>query len=165
MKKWFIGLLVLIALSLAAVYIFIPRTLDISSIAYAHCPAPAADRYVSGQLRWDTLQSAGQKADSFIIVKRMYNSVHIFIHAGGIRTPSILYVLPISPDSVALQWSCSLSNGNSPFARIAGYRQALALKKTMRVMLDTLAAQLNDDRHVYGYSIKRTSTVDTLLVS
>lgn len=165
MKKWFISLLILALLFFAGVYIFIPRTLELSAIAYTNCTPAAAYRLISDETQWNKWWPADNAAGSFRITKKIYNGIEINIQSGGMQTGSTLHLVPLPADSLVLQWQCSLPGGNNPFTKLVQYNKAVALKKNMSARLGQLAAFLNDKKNVYGYSIQRTSTIDTLLVA
>ena len=164
MKKWFISLFVLILLFFAAVYIFIPRTLQLSAIAYTHCATGAAYRVLSDESQW-TRWWAGNKYTSYRITKKVYNGFEIDIQSGNLNTGSTLHLIPLPADSLALQWQCSLPSGNNPFTKIAWYQKAVALKKNMSAKLQHLGGLLAENENVYGFAIQRTSVTDTLLVA
>lgn len=165
MKKWFVSLLVLVILFFSGIYLFIPRTLELSAVALTHCAPAAAYRILSDDGRWTAWQQPAKEGDTYTITKKMYNSLNISIQSADMRTGSTLSLLPLSGDSLALQWQCSLPGGNNPFTKLAQYRKAVALKKNMSATLGQLASFLSDKKNVYGYSIQRTSTIDTLLVT
>jgi hypothetical protein len=155
----------LVLLFIAGIYTFIPQNLDLSAIAYSHCTASGAYRIVSDQTQWRSWQPDNSTGDSFSIIKKMYNSLDIHIHSGNTSVNSTLHLLPLSADSLALQWQCRLPDGDNPFTRLAQYRKAVTMKKNMSAVLAQLASFLSDTKNVYGYSIQRTSTIDTFLVA
>lgn len=165
MKKWFISLLILAVLFIAATYIFIPRTLELSAIAYTNCTPPAAYRLVSDEAQWNKWWPEHKDTGSLRITKRKYNALEINIQSRGVYTGSTLHFVPLPADSLALQWQCSLPGGNNPFTKIVQYNRAVTLKKKMSALLGQLAGFLSHKKNVYGYSIQRTSTTDTLLVA
>ena len=176
MKKWFIVVLLLLLIALAAIYVFIPRRLHISSIGYASCTPAAAFRFVGDESKWRQWwpgpQPGPAPGHSFVyngevygISKKMYNNLDVSITRGSAVADSRLALLPLPADSLALQWQCDLETGNNPFARVAQYRRALQLKKNMDAILGQLESFLSKKENVYGFNIERTSTTDTLLVA
>jgi len=149
MKKWLIGLLVLVVLFFAAIYIFIPRQLNLSGISYINCAPEAAYRFLSDEGKWpewwpgDSAATAPSQAftykgDEYRITKKMYNSLDVAILHGGEQIDSRINLLPLHSDSLILQWQCSLSSGNNPFTRIAQYKKAVDIKKNMNGILQQL---------------------------
>jgi hypothetical protein len=176
MKKGLTGLLALSVLFLACVYIFIPRQLNLSGIAYINCAPEAAYRFLSDEGKWPEWWPGYKSAaapgrsftymgDEYRITKKMYNRLDIAILHGGEQIDSRINLLPLHADSLILQWQCSLSSGNNPFTRIAQYKKAVDIKKNMSGILQQLDAFLGKKENVYGINIQRTSTSDTMLIA
>ena len=163
MKKWLLLPLVIVLVSVAAIYIFIPSTLNLSAIAYTHCSPSAAYRVLSNEGAWDNWR---RMAPHCTITKKMYNSLEIDV-ASSVEQPilSKFDLLPLSSDSLILHWQSSLPGGSDPFTRLLQYRKAVSLKKEMSSKLARIAGYLADTKNVYGYTIQRASTIDTLLVT
>ena len=158
-------MLMLFLLFIAGVYILIPRKLDLSDIVLSNCTPSGAWRLVSEQTQWASWQPAAGGGNLYTITKKLYNGLEINIQHGNLQAGSLLHFIGTSNDSLMLAWQCIVPISNNPFTRIAQYNKAMAMKKNMHAALAHLAFFLSDTKNVYGYSIQRTSTVDTLLVA
>src|SRR5882757_8625122 len=111
MKKWFIVVLLLLLTALAAIYIFIPRRLHISSIGYTGCTPAAAFRFVGDESKWRQwwpVQQPGAASgsafvyngDVYQISKKMYNNLDVSITRGSTIIASRIALLPLPADSL-----------------------------------------------------------------
>src|SRR5882762_11865967 len=161
MKKWLIVLPILLLTAVAAIYIFIPRQLHISSIGYTSCTPAAAFRFLGDESKWrqwwPVQQPGAASGNAFVyngdvygISKKMYNNLDVSITRGSTVIDSRMTLLPLPADSLALQWQCDLEAGNNPFTRVAQYRRAVQQKENMDAILLQLESFLNKKENVYG---------------
>jgi hypothetical protein len=168
MKKWLSGFGILFLLVLAAVYIFIPSTLNIVVVMPVKCNVEGADRTLR-----DTVNRAkwwpddGTGAIGCRVTGIFRRGIELMIDDGRISVPSRLSVYPkVMIDSCLLQWDVSLSSGLNPMKRIERYRRAEKLATDMKEMLSRLGSRLEDQRLVYGMEITQGNTsTDSVLVS
>lgn len=181
MSRLFIGVVIVLCLSVVSIYLFIPANLDISKIAIANCNPDAAGRILIEGNEWQqslmskkqdglpSITSIGDRLiynnDTFQISKRLHNSLVINISGKKMKTISSLNVIPVSVDSVALQWTSEVNAGNNPITRINSYTQAVGVKQNMTDLLNRLTSFLNNKENVYGLKIEKTSTRDTFLIA
>ena len=173
MKKGFISLSIVLVLFFAGIYIFIPRQLNLSGIAYINCTPSAAYRFVSEEAAWakwwpeysSTGKSFVYNGYTYRRSKKMYSSLEVTILRGDEQEDSKIILLPFPSDSVVIQWQCSMVSGNNPFKKMARYKQATDIKKNMNGILGQLAAFLGKKENVYGLNIQRVSTTDTALIA
>ncbi len=181
MKKWIAVILVLVVLLIAGVYFFIPVTLTVSNFTVAHCSSSGANRAIIQKENWKKFWQGKvfitpQKTfshddvfvynnDSFRVTKLLQNAVQISISGNGTEAKSLLLFLPLTKDSVQINWSCQMPTSTHLFNRIQQYRQAVQTKKNMTDILRNINLFVSKDENVYGISIQQTSTKDTSLVS
>jgi hypothetical protein len=180
MKKFFIVLFFIIVASLACVYIFIPANLAVSKVAVINCSPNAAYRIISSFTNdkkwWSNGNDQGSNSshnnslfvynkDTFRITKRLHSSVDIQVTNKNDSQLTNLFILPVSVDSTAIQWQAKFTTGVNPYQRIQAYYKAVQLKKSLARIVDNMTPFLEDKRKVYGISIDKTSTTDTLLVA
>lgn len=177
MKKGLLGLLVL-ALLIAAVYIFIPSKVYISTTNYIGAGQNAAFRALTdGPLinKWwyDSSTQTSEKKDTalpynksfFTIQKGMLNVVAVGIQHNSLQLESYINILDISKDTSLLQWKTEMAMSNNPFKRTWQYLQARQIKNDMSGVLERLKNFMTQEENVYGLNIKRGKVTDTLLVA
>jgi hypothetical protein len=181
MKKWFWALAVLLILGLAAIYYYIPGTLLISEAVSANVTPEGAYRSLSDSSNWNKWwphDAPGNDPradnahlplrynnDSYIITKRLHNWYEIQVGNNGITVTSNLYLFPMPNKTTMAKWECSISPGNNPIKRVVQYRQALAIKKNMHVILGSLQHYLSRQENIYRLTLLETGTPDTLLIA
>lgn len=179
MNRIFIVCLLILSLVIATIYIFIPHKLIISKATYISANPEAVSRIIIQTNKWQqqfnehgikSLPDSGDnyfvyKNDTFRVKVRHHNSLDIMIADNGTEMNSNLGILPVTPDSVALQWQAELSAGNNLFSKIKQYKQAVRVKQHMVEILDQLKRYLRRDENVYGLKIGKSSTADTFLIA
>jgi hypothetical protein len=175
MKKWLIGLIVINALALACIYIFIPSKLPVAKIMQINCTSAATRRFLLDEDKWplwwtDTLDLDGKPIPAYNrytyhIIQKQFNSVDINIQSKKYDINSRITILPLSKDSVALEWRCELETTINPLKRLDQYRQATVIKKNMTTILVSLRSFLEQNIEVYGADIQKIKVKDTLLIA
>ncbi len=179
MKKWLIAFAALLALVVAGAYVFIPSTLTVSSISLINANENGTFRYLSDESKWATwwYGAAGDFTHSktgtpftcndtrYTLTEKLYKSVKINMVTNGRKVESMLLVIPIHKDSVAVQWECSYTVSTNPFTRIGDYYAAKKVKDCMRLILDRYKIFAEKKENIYGLSFERTTFKDTLLIS
>jgi len=176
MQKWLLGFVVLLILSIAGTYIFIPDNFKISEVNIVKCSIQGAFRVVSSERYWEKQQTANsaQNQDvnnstcdkyTFRVIEKTYNAVIIKARHGSQDFLTKLILLQLNPDSIVLKWETSVDASLNPVKRILQYNQALGCKRCFSHYLDNIKKFLEDPVNVYGYDIKRTTLTDSVLVS
>ena len=172
---------VLIIVLLISIYVFIPAELTVTKVAVVNCSPEAAYRTLSsindGKKWWSdssnngTFTANGSKSyftlnkDTFQITSKLHSTFEIVIKSDAEVRKTVLHILPISFDTVALQWKTSFFAGINPLTRIRHYQQAVALKNKMTRIINNMVSFLQNKDKVYGVSIQKVSTKDTFLVA
>ena len=174
MRKWLIGLSVLVVLALSSIYIFIPGNLSISVAATIDCTASGANRCLSDESKWEKWWPGTVTAnDDFYIYKnkkysierKLLNGVDVLINDNNSKVNSTINAYQSNFDSSVIEWRCTIISGLNPFRRIAQYNHAVMLKKNMDTIFQSLRSFLGKKENVYGISISKSSVTDSLLVS
>jgi len=180
MKRIFAGLLIIIILFIASIYIFIPRNIIISKVTLINCNTEGVSRIVFRPENWQKWTNKTRsfaanspatgnlfthKGTSYQITKLLHNSINVLIKSKNFKTNSIINILPLPADSTAVQWKTNIITGFNPFERIKLYRQAITIKNDMTDILSNLRSFLEKKENVYNISIQKTSTTDTVLVA
>jgi hypothetical protein len=178
MKKWLIGLLVLIILLLASIYIFIPKKLSVAQTNIVIANQNSIVRYFSSLNNWakwpggnskdfliDTPNSFFYNGMQFSATNKIDNGLTILIHDEDVNINSILTFYSLGKDSTALEWKCELLNGNNIFNRMANYKKALYIKDNMTFLLNKLHGFVEKEANVYNINIEHEIITDTLVMA
>lgn len=163
MIKWILGIGVLLVISVACIYIFVPGKLTITQVTPVKCSPPGAHRTLADTSKWKLWQPKSQY--SFTAQEPLPQGIDVMVHFENNNTPSRIVVMPVARDSITLVWQCEYPGSNNPFKRISSYQQALDLKDNFAATLSNLKNYLENPENIYGYSIIQTSTKDTMLVA
>jgi len=169
MKVRKIGWLVLVIiflLSIASIYIFIPREIDVSASRLVRCNVNAAFRNAGDESSWRKWWPAGADSGySYHVGGQIYPNVEVRLKKGERSMPGTLTsVVAGLSDSTILFWKCRLSGGNTPWSRVAAYREAISVKKKMVVALSSLGVWLEKPANAYGIDLHKVMLRDSALM-
>jgi len=171
-----IGVSIIIT-SLAAVYIFIPSRITITSAAIAAAPDVAVERILMEEAHWPAwwkyceLSKFGspnlsQPPFTQTLKEKFYKSLQFDINAPDQPTVSSrLTLVPLRKDSTGFEWSCQLEAGNNPIQRLLNYRKAREIKSLLDSTLQPCVRFFSNTENIYGIQIERTKLPDTLFVT
>src|SRR6478672_3115346 len=128
MKKFLVGIGVIIVCFLLFVYIFIPGHVQIKSISIVKVSPQAAARVLSVRNNWKKWWPENDapsnhdsiltyKANHYKIDQHVSNAFDINIVNGNDSLHSLLTLLPLNMDSVEMQWNGIASTSANPFER------------------------------------------------
>jgi len=178
MKKWLIGLVLLIVIISAAVFIFIPAQLTVSKISLMKANSNATMRILNNETEWNKWWP-GKKAEkntflkkqypsfdgyTYQITNRLYNAVEVNMKSEKDVYKAKVVIIPFS-DSIAVQWQTGLFTGNNPVTRILQYRRAVKIRNNLTVILDSLKAFNENTARLYRFNIRLTTLKDTALIT
>ena len=174
MKKILIVLLLLAILFFSAIYLFLP-----ARASFSQSVSISANPFVTTRIirddnwkRWwpgdksargDTVLEFNNH--QFFVTEKMYKGVEVAIAKVKDSFNSSLHIIPLSVDSVKLDWMGNSEATISPFKRIQQYRSALDLQQDIRLLLETLKLYLQKQTNTYGMQIVEERVKDTLLVT
>ena len=173
MKKWLLVPAFIIVAALASIYLFIPARLDIVQITPINCTIPGAYRNIATEEKWKNWWPGSSwhsnsflfQNGSYVITKKLLNTLEIDIHYNKLVINSTLHLLPAGGDSTNLQWSCSYPTALNPVTRIQRYRQAITLKENMAAVLSHFRSFAEKKENIYGISIQETAFKDSFMIS
>lgn len=173
MKKWFVIVLILLLISVGAVYIFYPSVNRIHQSASFPTNREGLYRNVFEKTDWNkwwpgtydsnkkTYQYNGY---DFRFTDKQLSSLQMTIVQNEINIPASLTIVAPGPDSVTLNWVGSQKNSTNPFSRIKNYYAAKQLERDLKIVMDTMGSFFSDVKNIYGYDIQKASVVDSNLV-
>lgn len=163
MKKWIIGIVALLGIFVACIYIFIPAKLSILQATPVKCSPNGTYRALADTGKWKLWWP--ESPYHFTVQQPLLHGIDITVHYKNDSIPSRIVIMPVGPDSITLIWQCTYPSSNNPFKRIGSYQQALDLKENFSGIFASLKAYLENPVNVYGHAISQTSTKDTMLVA
>ena len=160
MKKWLIGILILLIVLVICVYVSIPRTQTLSKAIAVACNADGASRFISREKNWSKWMSFSGSRRGAVFA----HAIEVRIPSGDSSIGSWITSLPSNnPDTTTVQWQLSLEGGWNPLTRIRIYRTMGFLEDSMSKSLLGLR-NLIDKEGVYGIDIREVTTTDSFLV-
>jgi hypothetical protein len=182
MKKWLTGICILIILSIAVVYIFIPGTLIVSKIVPVQCNVRNANKFLGDRDNWprwwpvggEGAAGGGRRDSGYVYggmryqmtAPRFQHVMEVTIDSPDLDLRSQIAVIAVADniDSTILKWECQLQAGWNPIDRVKQYQQAKRVKENMEGILYALRAFVENKVNVYVLVIRQTSTKDSFLV-
>jgi effector-binding domain-containing protein len=179
MKKWFLGILAIIIIgSILGIYRLIPANIVILRVSPAQVTLNGANRVLPDVSKWKKWwrNEAGQPPDNdgyfiyngyqFRVTDHEMNVVGVEISKGNFRLNSIMHLVNLSHDSTVIIWqSDTVSSGSDPITRLWRYSKAATISESMKGILHNLKPFISNPQNVYDFSIYKTSTRDTTMLS
>jgi DNA-directed RNA polymerase subunit L len=169
MKKWLFLFAGILAAALAGIYIFIPKTLQITSISTINCPQRGVELFLTNNEAdwrkwWPDTTKPGLQYNGHIyhIIQQYPNSVQLTVETADSTFRSMILLAIQNKDTVNLGWQTSIETSLNPIAKIAAYRKAVAIKKDFSALLNTLKKYTENLENVYGFRISKVVVTDTL---
>lgn len=162
MRKWIVGLFILLAVFIGSIYIFIPTKVTITHVVSVNANREATYRYISQQQNWKQWWP-GASNDSlftyndvhFKLTGLRYNTLDITIQTGTDTTKSLLTLIAPDMDSLQMLWNAEVFTGTNPFTRWQRYSQAKKMSAYCDTILQVLKRTVSDIKNVYGVTIKK----------
>lgn len=173
MKKWLLVPAFIIIAALAGIYLFIPARLEIVQSTPINCTIPGAYRNMATEEKWKNWWPGSSwhsnsflfQNGSYVITKKLLNTLEIGIHYNKLAVNSTLHLLPAGGDSTTIQWTCSYPTALNPITRIQRYQQAIDLKSNMAAVLNHFKSFAEKKENIYGIAIQETVFKDSFLIS
>jgi len=169
MRKIVIGLILLLVVVLAVIYLFIPGRLKIGATTTLNATLPGVSRSLSDTNSWKNFWPAKPlfKIDDqeFLIKGKIFDAFNVDIASDSDTLSSIINLLLISTDSINIDWKSEKITSNNPFKRFVQYRKAIALEKNMKKILEEMKGFMEQAKNIYGFPINRTIVTDSALIS
>jgi hypothetical protein len=180
MKKLLIFLLSIWVLLLICIYIFIPSKLDISKVVIIKTKINIANRFLMDESKWgkwfpsDSTNSLSPQIDNrhnqyknyfYTIEKKMLNAGEISISNNQTSLKSLIHMLSINGDSIAVEWKSEMPESINPIHRLRNYIKAKNLQKNMSDILNHLKTFLGQNEKVYGIYLHEIISKDSTLIA
>jgi hypothetical protein len=173
MKKWFIGLVLALAIATAAVYIFIPADIKIRKVMVIKANEKGIYPFLhskEGIARWWPEKTTDGTAFPFnggrySITQQQLHGVKMDISKSGSSLGSEIEIAALGIDSMEIVWSTSLTAGANPASRVSAYNEATGIKKDMENILLRLKGFLEKMENIYDIQVERSKIKDTLMIA
>lgn len=177
MKHWLTGISILLLLTIACIYILIPSRIIFSKVIIIHTKINIANRFLMDSNKWskwfpqDLLQDSsgkntyGYNGYFYSIEKKMMNSEELFISNKNLRLKSLITMISLNNNSVAIEWKSELPAGPGPLGRISSYLKAKKLQDNAADILNHLKIFLQKKENIYGIYLHVVISRDSTLVA
>ena len=177
MKKWLAGLLILLLLISVSPLLLIPSHLQVNSLTITHAPVNSVSRVLADPAAWNKWwrNKNGRPPEgtpSFRYGSSLFgpngkssNIIGILISDDSLKINSFITLVTFGPDSTGIDWAFDMPTSTNILTRVRQYQKAGEIRENMKAVMENLRAFLSDPNQVYGGTIYRRSTSDTLLVA
>lgn len=174
MKKGLLISIVLVALAVAAIYLFIPANLKISQTIRMEANKEGLYRKLSQSAAWAEWWPGAKTPDEtgawvldgalFQPLEQKMLSLSVLMKEGNVEATADLTLIAIKTDSSLLHIETSIPASNNPFSRVANYLKAVKIKDHFSTMLKAINSHYSKIPVLYGYDIRKEKVVDSNLI-
>lgn len=178
MRKFLVAMLLLVCIGFFCAYIFIPSKIYFSEAVVIRVDRNNATRFLMDENNWkkwwpeknNNPDSAHKviylyKNYSYSVDLKMLKGDSILITNNDQQIHSLLNIIPVSTDSIAVQWAGQLSTALSGFKRFENYLESKKIKNNIDDLLHSMKTFLEKEENLYGLVIDQIKVTDTLLVA
>jgi hypothetical protein len=180
MRILLLSLIAVCALLLISIYLFLPAKVTFSKVIVIKTKINIANRFLMDESKWgkwfprevfDNLPALsdrnayGYQNHFYSIDRKMMNTAEISISNNKIALKSLINMISIHGESVAIEWKSELPESSNPINRIKNYIKAKKLQRNMTDILEHLKAFLGENKKVYGIDIHEIISKDSTLTA
>ncbi|HXS57014.1 MAG TPA: hypothetical protein VN726_12875 [Hanamia sp.] len=179
MKKLLLTLLVILGLVLLSIYVFIPSKIEFSEVTIIKTQMSVASRFLMNESEWSkwfpgySLEKSSPilkkpflyKKAYFDFKKATFNAAEISISDDKSALNSIIHMISINEDSIAVEWKSEMPQTYGPLNRLKNYLKARRLQKNLGDILNSLKAFLGHKERVYGVYFHEIISKDSTLIA
>lgn len=169
MKKILLLLVLALTLAVGAVYIFIPGTVQVSAATPVKAALPGVYRIMSEDGNWKKWWPADQLLQlndrRYKIEGHIFNAFDISVIENNDSVNSRIDLAFITPDSLTLGWSAIINTGLNPFKRWKASNRTKQLEKDFSAILSSIKNHMEKTENIYGFPVRATTVVDSILIS
>jgi len=169
MKKILTGLVLLLSVTLAAVYLFIPGKMKIETSVSLNAALPGVSRMLISDGNWGKWWPGKTpfiyNAQTYTFRGKIFNALDIEIQNGKDTIRSRMELIFITANMMTINWAAEQQTSSSPFQRFADYRNAKTTEKNMQAILNSMKVFLEKTENIYGFVVLDTKVMDSVLVT
>ena len=169
MKKIFIGLVLSIALLVAAFYFIIPGKIKIKETITVKAALPAVSRLLTNDSSWANWWPEKNvftlSGEQFKPQGNIFNVIDIDIYSGTDTINTRMELVFVNQDSMTIIWSASKLTSSNPFKRVSDYKDGRHTRKNISKLLEQIRSFFEKPENIYGFAVQKTKVVDSVLIS
>lgn len=179
MKKLLIVLLTFAALSIAAVYIFIPNIINFRCSVSVGAPQQALYRAIGEDNNWEGWWPGESKPDTgkagnwlysyngvtYRPTKKTATSLFFLNNTKKSNAESLLTFIHVKQDSTNFVWDAAVPTSYNPIKRLQIYFDVKNLKNNFNSILQKIKTFFSVTGNLYEFNIRNEKVVDSNLVS
>jgi hypothetical protein len=163
MRKKIGSFLVILLLSLAAVYVFIPSQISIKGSQMVYQPSSSVTRAMTQISKWSEWlpKEIALKANSALVA-----TIEADLDLDGIQVPVVFLIENAEGNNSFIRYETSMNNiGWSPIERIQYALFAKKIEHQLDLVLSAATGHYNYNKGVYGFDIVETKVKDSSYVA
>ncbi len=180
MKRLLLIVFAFFALILLCIYIFIPAKIKFSNVIILKTKANIAGRFLLDENNWQqwfpaTLAIESHNSSdkiayhykdySYSVGNKMMNAAEVSVSNYLTSLNSLISIIALNDDSVAVEWSGEMAENSNPINRIKNYINAKELHSDMADILKSFQSFVKKEENIYGFKVNQQQVKDTILIS
>jgi hypothetical protein len=180
MRNLFISMALICIVLLVFIYMFIPSRITFSKVIIINTKINVAGRFLTDENNWrkwfpseannhlpvsSPQKSYAYKGQFYSIEKKMMNAAEISISNDQSSLNSLITMISINADSIAIEWESNMPTAINPWSRVKNYLKARKLQNNMADILGSLKIFLGREQSVYGMDLQVIISKDSTLVA
>jgi hypothetical protein len=163
MRKIIGSILVILVLSLAAVYLFIPSQIVIKGSQMVYQPTSSVTRAMTQTSKWTEWMP---KEIALIATSSLVATIQAELNQDGIQVPVVFSIENADGNNSFIRYETSMNNiGWSPIERIQYALFAKKIQNKLDLVLAAASSHYNYTKGVYGFDIVETKVKDSSYVA
>ena len=163
MRKILVLLSTIVALSLVAIYLLVPKLLIIKGNQVVNQSAPSVIR---GMMQVDKWSEWMPKETSLSVTGTMVATIQTELTLDEIKIPVEFSIIDDTSANAIIGFETSMVNSNwSPIAKVQNYLFAKRIQGQLDLVLSAAGNYYNTVKGVYGFDIQETNVQDSSLIA
>ena len=163
MRKILVLLSTIVALSLVAIYLLVPKLLIIKGNQVVNQSAPSVIRGMMQVNKWSEWMP---KETSLSVTGTMVATIQTELTLDEINIPVEFSIMDDTSNNAIIGFETSMNNNHwSPIARVQNYLFAKRIQGQLDLVLSAAGNYYNTVKGVYGFDIQETNVQDSSLIA
>ena len=163
MRKILVLLSTIVALSLVAIYLLVPKLLIIKGNQVVNQSAPSVIRGMMQTTKWPEWMP---KETSLSVTGTMVATIQTELTLDEINIPVEFSIMDDTSTNTIIGFETSMNNNHwSPIARVQNYLFAKRIQGKLDLILSAAGNYYNTVKGVYGFDIQETNVQDSSLIA
>ena len=163
MRKLILSISTIIVLSLAGVYLLIPKQLLIKGNQMVYQPSTSVIRGMMQTDKWTEWMPKDMKVT---IEESLVATIQATLTIEDVQVPVLFSIMDGAGESAIISYETTMNNGNyNPITKIQYYIFANKIQRNLDRILSAARAYYNYSKGVYGFDIVETRVKDSSLIA